>query len=278
MRGETSLISDRAAREKFAQTIHDRGEDALAEAQQLFDFTQVLDGNASLEADLTDQARSVADKQRIVGALLREGGATDLTQKIVEDLVSRPWSRPTHLADATEDIAIDCILAVADARGVTQKLSLELAQIGSAVLNLPSVRSDLSDPRVAPETRVRFLRELFAGSTMDPLTTILAEHATRSLRGRRFSVTLRWMVAEISHHLGAIEVTVTAAVPLTDEQISRLRKIYADKLGHQVRINVIVDPSVIGGMRISAGSEVVDTTVVAQLRALHARLDEAKAA
>lgn len=278
MRGETSLISDHAAREKFASDIHGRGEDALQDAEQLFDFCQSLDDNPPLEADLTDPARADETKKAIIDRLLKDAGATDLVVAIVSDLVTRPWSKPAHLANAVEDLGLDCVLAAADARGVTQQVSLELAQINSAVLNLPSVRSDLSDPRATADERVRFLRTLFDGSTLDPLTVILAEHATRSLRGRRFVQTIRWMIGKISHHLGAEEATVTAAVPLDDTQVSRLQALLTKRLGHPVRINVIVDPSVIGGMRIRAGSKVIDNTVVAQLRALHARMDEAKAA
>lgn len=278
MRGETSLISDHAAREKFAAAIRDKGEDAVQEAAQLFDFTQTLDDNPQLEADLTDPARSQQTKTQIVGDMLRQAGATDLTVEIVCDLVSRPWSKSAHLANGVEDLGIDCVLYAADAKGVIQQVSFQLAQINSAVLNLPTVRSDLSDPRADPDERVRLLRTIFAGNSMDPLTRMLAEHATRSLRGRRFVPTIRWMIGKISHHLGAEEVTVTAAVPLSDTQVERLRAVFAKRLGHPVRINTIVDPSVIGGMRMRAGSLVIDNTVVAQLRALHARLDEAKAA
>lgn len=278
MRGETSLISDHAARAKFATAIRNRGKDAVTEATQLFDFCQVLDGNATLEADLTDPARSDSSKREVIDRLLTSAGATPLVIRIVSDLVGRSWSKAPHLANAVEDLGIDCVLAAADARGVTRTIGRELAQVNSAVLNLPSVRSDLSDPRVNPEQRVHFLRTVFAGSTLDPLTVLLIEHATRSLRGRRFVVTIRWMIGKISHHLGAEEVIVTAAVPLSEAQVQRLRKVYTTRLGHPVSINVIVDPSVIGGMRIRAGSQVIDNTVVAQLRALHAQLDEAKAA
>lgn len=278
MRGETSLISDHAAREKFATTIHGRGEKALDDAIQLFDFSQVLDDNAPLEADLTDPARSNTTKTSIVTQLLKASNATDLVIEIVTDLVCRPWSKSAHLANAVEDLGIDCVLAAADSRGVTAQIGLELAEINSAVLNLPTVRSDLSDSRADPDERVRFFHTLFDTDSLDPLTTILAEHATRSLRGRRFVTTIRWMIGKVSHHLGDEEVSVTAAVPLSETQVERLRKVYTARLGHSVRINVIVDPSVIGGMRIRAGSEVIDNTVVAQLHALHARLDEAKAA
>jgi F-type H+-transporting ATPase subunit delta len=61
---------------------------------------------------------------------------------------------------------------------------------------------------------------------------------------------------------------VVAAAPLTAEQRSRLEASLQRRYG-RVRLNVDVDPSVIGGLRVQVGSELVDGTV-------SARLDEAR--
>jgi F-type H+-transporting ATPase subunit delta len=61
---------------------------------------------------------------------------------------------------------------------------------------------------------------------------------------------------------------VVAAAPLTTEQRSRLEAALQRRYG-RVRLNVDVDPSVLGGLRVQVGSELVDGTVTA-------RLDEAR--
>ena len=43
---------------------------------------------------------------------------------------------------------------------------------------------------------------------------------------------------------------------------------YSKKIGRAVHINSVVDPSVLGGMRVQVGDEVTDNTVVAQLENL----------
>ena len=43
---------------------------------------------------------------------------------------------------------------------------------------------------------------------------------------------------------------------------------YSKKVGHAVHIDCVVDPSVLGGMRVQVGDEVTDNTVVAQLENL----------
>jgi F-type H+-transporting ATPase subunit delta len=63
-------------------------------------------------------------------------------------------------------------------------------------------------------------------------------------------------------------VHVVAAAPLTTEQRSRLEAALQRRYG-RVRLNVDVDPEVLGGLRVQVGSELVDGT-------LSARLDEAR--
>ncbi len=96
----------------------------------------------------------------------------------------------------------------------------------------------------------------------------LAEHATRDLRNRRYLSTLSWLIEKISDHSGEEVVTVTSAVPLTDQQTQRITDLYTQKLNHPVHINSVVDETVLGGLRIQVGAQVTDTTVVAQLHDL----------
>ena len=96
----------------------------------------------------------------------------------------------------------------------------------------------------------------------------LAEHATANPRHRRYLATIQWLINKLSRHMGESMVTVTTAAPLSDEQIDRLTKIYTKRTGHAVHINSVVDPTVLGGMRVQIGHEVNDNTVIAQLNKL----------
>ena len=96
----------------------------------------------------------------------------------------------------------------------------------------------------------------------------LAEHATCNLRNRRYLQTIQWLINKFSRHMGESMVTVTTATPLSKEQVEKLIAIYTAKTGHPVHINSVVDPTVMGGMRIQVGDEVTDNTVVAQLQHL----------
>ena len=271
MRGEASRIADRESRDSLAPKLRDTREDAWRIGNELFTITKVLDDSIQLERALTDPSRPVADKVAVLKELLGDN-AHPMTMEIMTDLVSRRWSRARDIANAVEDFGVDAMMYYADATDATLQVSIELSELHSALLNLPVVRAKLYDYQATSEARVKLFREVFSGKTLNKVTMRLAEHATCNLRRRRYLETIQWLFNKFSRHMGESMVTVTTATPLKKEQIKRLVEVYSAKVGRQVHINSVVDPTVLGGMRIQVGDEVTDNTVVAQLQNLHRKV------
>lgn len=271
MRGEASRIADRESRDSLAPKLRDTREDAWRIGNELFTITKVLDDSIQLERALTDPSRPVADKVAVLKELLGDN-AHPMTMEIMTDLVSRRWSRARDIANAVEDFGVDAMMYYADATDATLQVSIELSELHSALLNLPVVRAKLYDYQATSEARVKLFREVFSGKTLNKVTMRLAEHATCNLRRRRYLETIQWLINKFSRHMGESMVTVTTATPLKKEQIKRLVEVYSAKVGRQVHINSVVDPTVLGGMRIQVGDEVTDNTVVAQLQNLHRKV------
>lgn len=271
MRGEASRIADRESRDSLAPKLRDTREDAWRIGNELFTITKVLDDSIQLERALTDPSRPVADKVAVLKELLGDN-AHPMTMEIMTDLVSRRWSRARDIANAVEDFGVDAMMYYADATDATLQVSIELSELHSALLNLPVVCAKLYDYQATSEARVKLFREVFSGKTLNKVTMRLAEHATCNLRRRRYLETIQWLINKFSRHMGESMVTVTTATPLKKEQIKRLVEVYSAKVGRQVHINSVVDPTVLGGMRIQVGDEVTDNTVVAQLQNLHRKV------
>ena len=267
MRGEASRIADRVSRDSLAPKLRDSGEDAWRIGNELFTITNVLDHNIQLERALTDPSRPVEDKVAVVKTLIGDQ-AHPLVMEIMSDLVSRRWSRVSDIANAVEDFGVDGMMYYADYTNTTLQVSIELAELHSALLNLPVVRSKLYDATVPAEARIKLLYSLIGNADFNVVTKRLAEHATCNLRNRRYLQTIQWLINKFSRHMGESMVTVTTATPLSKEQVKKLVAIYSAKTGHPVHINSVVDPTVLGGMRIQVGDEVTDNTVVAQLQHL----------
>ena len=271
MRGEASRIADRESRDSLAPKLRDTYEDAWRIGNELFTITSALDNNIQLERALTDPSRPTADKVAVFKEMVGDQ-VHPMTTEIMTDLVSRRWSRARDIANAVEDFGVDAMMYYADATDSTLQVSIELSRLHSSLLNLPVVRSKLYDDQAPSEVRVKLFRELFGDKNLNKVTMRLAEHATCNLRRRRYLETIQWLIKKFSRHMGQSMVTVTTAAPLKEEQIKRLIDVYSVKVGRQVHINSVVDPTVLGGMRIQVGDEVTDNTVVAQLQNLHRRV------
>ena len=144
MRGEASRVADRESRDSFAAKLRASGDDAWQIGDELFGITCTLDHNPRLQRALTDPGRPVADKVKLLNELIG-GKVQPMTMEIMTDLVSRSWSRAYDIDNATEDFAVDAMMYQADKDGVTLRVSIELAELQSALLNLPVVRADLSN-------------------------------------------------------------------------------------------------------------------------------------
>lgn len=271
MRGEASRIADRVSRDSLAPKLRATAEDAWRIGNELFSVTNVLDCNIRLERALTDPSRPVEDKVALLNELVGDQ-AHEMTMKILTDLVGRRWSRVSDIANAVEDFGVDGMMYYADATDATLQVSIELAELHSALLNLPVVRSGLSSDRAPAEARIKLLYALVGNKDLNKVTMRLAEHAACNPRRRRYLSTIHWLINKFSRHMGESMVTVTTAAPLNPEQIDKLIAVYSKRLGRPVHINSNVDPTVIGGMRIEIGDEVTDNTVVAQLQQLQRRV------
>ena len=267
MRGEASRIADRESRDLLASKLRDTREDAWRIGNELFVITSLLDGNVRIERALTDVSRPLEDKVAVLNTLLGDQ-VHPMTMEIMTEVVKRRWSRAADIANAVEDFGVDAMMYYADATDSTLQVSIELAELHSALLNTPVVRAKLYDETVPSEARVKFFHELFDGKGLNKVTMRLAEHATENLRRRRYLETIQWLINKLSRHMGESMVIVTTATPLKQEQLDKLIAVYSKKIGRAVHINSVVDPSVLGGMRVQVGDEVTDNTVVAQLENL----------
>ncbi|HJE21420.1 MAG TPA: F0F1 ATP synthase subunit delta [Bifidobacterium pullorum] len=271
MRGEASRIADRVSRDSLAPKLRATAEDAWRIGNELFSVTNVLDRNIRLERALTDPSRPVEDKVALLNKLVGDQ-AHEMTMEILTDLVGRRWSRVSDIANAVEDFGVDGMMYYADATDATLQVSIELAELHSALVNLPVIRSGLSSDRAPAEARIKLLYALVGNKDLNKVTMRLAEHAACNPRNRRYLSTIHWLINKFSRHMGESMVTVTTAAPLKQEQVDKLIAVYSKKLGRPVHINSNVDPTVIGGMRIEIGDEVTDNTVVAQLQQLQRRV------
>ena len=71
---------------------------------------------------------------------------------------------------------------------------------------------------------------------------------------------------------GVADAAISSAFALTDEQVSSLCATLESKFGRKLNPSVTVDASLIGGVRVTVGDEVLDTSVRAKLQQMQVAL------
>lgn len=71
---------------------------------------------------------------------------------------------------------------------------------------------------------------------------------------------------------GAADARITSAFALSDAQVADLMAALEKKFGRKLNPSVTVDESLIGGVRVVVGDEVLDTSVRAKLQQMHVAL------
>jgi len=71
---------------------------------------------------------------------------------------------------------------------------------------------------------------------------------------------------------GRVRATVTTAIELERDDRDRVERELSRRLNKEVSLDVVVDPRVIGGLRLQYGDRVVDATVATRLQQLRRRL------
>jgi F-type H+-transporting ATPase subunit b len=65
---------------------------------------------------------------------------------------------------------------------------------------------------------------------------------------------------------------IVSALPLTSEEKETVKSEICDRIGPQATITFRVDPSILGGLIVRVGDQVLDASVASQLESLRQRL------
>ncbi len=261
MRG-TSRASLAAVEDRWEPVVAAAGADALSLADELFALVDALDASGSLRRVLTDPSTKAPAKAAVAARLLQRADAR--TVAVVQDLAAARWSDENDLAPAASRLAQVAALAAAESAGQLDRVEEELFEITRALAGQRELRRTLHDASVQPAARAALIDDVL-GSAFSAPTRLLARRAAAAPRGRRFVAQMGDMMDLIAERRGRRVATVTVAAPLDGPQRERLAALLERALGRRAQLNVVVDPTVVGGLRVQSGPDVIDATVLARL-------------
>lgn len=265
MRG-SSRGAARASQEALDTALRG-GADASVLAEELFAVTGVAEGTASLRRALADPSREPSAKAGLARSLFG-GKVGQATMDLVEVVAGQRWSGERDLGDTLESLAVQALLASAESAGRIDRVEDELFRFERIVAADPGLRDTLSSRNTDASGKAGVVHTLLDGKAA-PETVRLVEQAVRVPRGRRLDRVMEAYLHLASQRRDELTALVTAAADLSEQQQARLRSALESHYGKTVALQVVLDPTVMGGIRVQVGDEVVDGTVLR-------RLDEAR--
>ncbi|MBB5935756.1 F0F1 ATP synthase subunit delta [Streptomyces zagrosensis] len=255
-----------SARERLDALTDNTSVDATKLAEELAAVTTLLDREVSLRRALTDPAQSGEAKAELVSRLLASqlgGESLDL----VSGMVRSRWSRPRDLTDAVESLAASADLIAAQRTGTLDDVEDEVFRFGRIVASSPELRAALTAKGAhqgATAAKAELLRTLLGGRA-NLVTERLVVRLVTQPRGRSLEVGLEALAKLAADRRSRVVATVTSAVPLTDQQKQRLGGGLARMYGRAVHLNLDVDPTVLGGITVRIGDEVINGSIADRL-------------
>lgn len=238
------------------------GTDGAGLGQELFAVAAMLHGEASLRRVLTDLSRTAESKSELARGLLA-GKVAPATAELVATGAAQRWASTRDLPEALEQIGVVAVVKGAENAGQADQLEDELFSFTRLVAENPSLRDALSDPARSTADKRGLLHGLLADKLSGPALMLIDQALAGSHRSVQVAVEQYQKIA--AAHRDRLVAEVRVAKPLAQGDQERLTRALAAQYGRQVKLNTIVDPEVIGGIRVEIGDDVIDGTVASRL-------------
>ncbi|MDR0432369.1 MAG: F0F1 ATP synthase subunit delta [Bifidobacteriaceae bacterium] len=265
MRG-ASLASLTAARGALGRELAGAASAvAMERADELFAVVDALDAAPAALRALANPNRPAEPKRAMVRRIM--DGHNQAACEFVAEVVVARWSRDADLSDALERLGVEACLIAIGSQDALEAFEGELFSVQRFLAAEPAVRGALADTEASGEARVRLAERLWA-PTLTKSTMTLLTRVVRAPRRRSLTSSLILLAELSAERRGRMVAVVLSAVELTADQRERLASALRDAYGHQVRLDIVHDTAVVGGLRIEIGSDVLDATLLARFAAL----------
>lgn len=233
---------------------------AASVADELFSVAAVVRGDGGLRRFLTDRTMPQEAKTGLLGEVFgsRLG---DASRTLIESASKHWWTRVRDFADALEHLGV--VAAVKSAGEQSDRLTDELFAFGEAVKHNPELRDALSDPARSIDDKAELVERLLSDKALPATVTLAKQSLAGSYRTVNVALADYEQTAAAVHDKGV--ATVRVARQLAEDERQRLADALARTYDRPVHLNVVVDPDVVGGIRVEIGDDVIDGSVSSRL-------------
>ena len=251
-----SLVVARAALDAAVKGASAASSSELS--SQLFFAAEVLAKNTSIRRAFADPARDAASK----GALVKDLFAKTLSVPALEILTgvsTLRWSAAGDLVHVLEQLAIEAEASAANVSNELDRVEDELFETSELVVDNFELRKALVGAGTA-QAKSALVTEVL-GKKASPSTVKLAVALVTSLRGRSIEAAFADYLFGLANRRNRLIAVIRVATQISEEQKKRLATAIEKQVGQPIRVNIEVEPSILGGVSVKFADELVDGSV-----------------
>ena len=154
--------------------------------------------------------------------------------------------------------------------GRLKEVAEELGDFAAALRDVPELRAVLRNPELDPETKAGIVGEIIGDA--DPLLRNFLRLVAEKGRSGEIGDIARELDRLMAAEEGRLDVELTTAYELSEPDAKTILKQIQEASGRKVEATRKVDPNLIGGFVLQAGSMRVDASVRGRIERLRREL------
>ncbi|RNE63660.1 F0F1 ATP synthase subunit delta [Cryobacterium tepidiphilum] len=239
----------------------------LATGENLFEAARAIGNSFQLLGALSDPVADSSAKVALVDAVFTKA-VTPNALRLLETVAGGRWSGSDDLLSGIEDLGLRSVAISAPAN---TRIEAELFTVQAIVSSDDGLELALSDKLGRSEAKAGLVESLLDGKA-SAQTVAIVRHLVLLPRGRRIGEMLDYAASVVADQADTIIATVTSAGPIDAPRLDRLKAGLARRYGRDITVNQVIDPSVVGGLRVQIGDDVIDGSVATRLHDLKLQL------
>jgi F-type H+-transporting ATPase subunit delta len=256
----TALTSTRAVLAELS------GSADLGTGVEILESGRIIASSQQLLNVFADPTADAVGKKVIVDRVFASRSET--TRAVLTAVVASRWSSHADLLAGIEDAGIRVVAASAPS---DVSIEAELFLFETAVRSDAELETALGTKLGSPTQKAALVGRLLDGKASEQTIAILSA-LVQQPRRRRIGELVRDASRIVADQADKLVATVITAVPLTDGQATQVARGIATRYGREITINRVVEPAVLGGVRVQVGGDVIDGTVSSRINELKLQL------
>ena len=258
--------------EQLDQLIQGAGDTvavALQLGTELFLTVDQLDAERALRIAVADNSLDAAQRRGIINDVFGAKVA-EPTAQILAAAASEEWSNPREFRAGLINLGRRALMKGAEAQGQLEQVENELYQLSTLLEKERKLTQLLSDRTATAAQK----RGLLANVIYGKVTTVTEALALQVIgRPEHHPVDdLAALAADVAALRGKAVARVVTAQALSEAQRDALAQKLENTYGREMAIHSEVDPSLLGGLTIRVGDELIDGSTRGKLNRMRTDL------